>query len=240
MANGQTKTKKRAKQRSEAQKPKQKCVKNNGERSGESAERIKMEQNRTGQIAAWRHGLTPGCCCGPSSSAAAAAEAATSMDAPLNQPHTQPAGAGAVRVCVCVLPLPLLDNNEGQVLSRAVSPNPGQMRQHHAFFLPTILLSIFYAPFHLIFSFSFFIFPLLSFRSRSHSLPFSPALSPSFYTCFCWPGRRVCLLWLADCLVAGQPQLFFGPSGHAPVKQTQRRVGERQRPYAWVCVCGWV
>lgn len=30
---------------SETQKPKQKCVKNNGEKCGESAERIKMEQN---------------------------------------------------------------------------------------------------------------------------------------------------------------------------------------------------
>lgn len=42
MANGEMKTKKRAKQRGEAQKPKQKCVKNNGEK----CVRVERERER--------------------------------------------------------------------------------------------------------------------------------------------------------------------------------------------------
>lgn len=104
----------------------------------------------------------------------------------------------------------LLDNNEGQVLSRQC-PNP----EKH-FFLPTILLSIFYAPLHLIFSSSFLFFLCFLCAVLSFSLSF--AFAPHTLYIFSWPERPVCLLRLSDCLVAGQPQLFFGPSGHALVK----------------------
>jgi len=85
MANEGRKTKTKQ-NNSEAQKPKQKCVKNDG-RWGES--KWKMEQNKSGKSGR-RIRVGPA---GPGPSAAAAAAAgATSMGAPLNQPHLGESG----------------------------------------------------------------------------------------------------------------------------------------------------
>lgn len=90
-------------------------------------------------------------------------------------PHAARASRAEIGGCAGVGVGGLLDNNEGQVLSRQC-PNP----EKH-FFLPTILLSIFYAPLHLIFSSSFLFFLCFLCAVLSFSLSFAFALPHSTY-----------------------------------------------------------